>query len=298
MAKQGIDTKALWKNLQSLVIKTIISGEAPIHQLCEENMLSRYNCYELFGVDVLLDENLKPWLLEVNISPSLHSSSPLDAHVKGPLVQMLFDLAQFHFPPRLSQTVRQSPQCFEPKLYTTALTKKEREKHRLFEAYECRQDYMEDILLELTGDDVRKLTQAEDEMTVRGRFERIFPTAQTYKYLNFMEVRYYNRLFDAWENKFEKNRLGGVNLLRALCAEKVHLKVAPQSTVHKVILFVIGLVWLLSDMFWYFLLNFFLLILMMIRQRREISCWRQSKAFVPNVAVSRWIVFVSFRVLH
>ncbi|XP_044253224.1 tubulin polyglutamylase TTLL4-like isoform X2 [Tribolium madens] len=240
MSKQGIDTKALWRNLQQLVIKTIITGEAPIHQLCEENMLSRYNCYELFGVDVLLDENLKAWLLEVNISPSLHSASPLDAHVKGPLVQMLFDLAQFHLPPRLSQTVRQSPQCFEPKLYTTALTKKEREKHTLFEQYESRHDYLDDILTELTGDDVRKLTQAEDEFTVKGRFERIFPTSQTHKYLSFMEVRYYNRLFDAWESKFEKNRQEGINLLRALCAEKVHLKVAPQSTLNKARNFVLA----------------------------------------------------------
>nr|XP_015838348.1 PREDICTED: tubulin polyglutamylase TTLL4 isoform X2 [Tribolium castaneum] len=240
MSRQGVDTKALWRNLQQLVIKTIITGEAPIHQLCEENMLSRYNCYELFGVDVLLDENLKAWLLEVNISPSLHSASPLDAHVKGPLVQTLFDLAQFHFPPRLSQTVRHSPQCFDPKLYTTSLTKKEREKHTLFEQYESRHDYLDDILAELTGDDVRKLTQAEDEWCVKGRFERIFPTSQTHKYLNFMEVRYYNRLFDAWECRFEKNRQEGINLLKALCAEKVHLKVAPQSTLHKARHFVLA----------------------------------------------------------
>ncbi|RZC39534.1 tubulin polyglutamylase TTLL4-like, partial [Asbolus verrucosus] len=233
LGKQGVDTKVLWRNLQQLVIKTIITGEAPIHQLCEENMLSRYNCYELFGVDILLDENLKPWLLEVNISPSLHSSSPLDAHVKGPMVQMLFDLAQFHFPPRLSQTVRQSPQCYEPKLYTTTLTKKEREKHNLFVQYESRQDYLDDVLLELTGDDVRKLTQAEDELAAKGRFERIFPTSQTHKYLNFMEVRYYNRLFDAWEAKYEKNRQAGVGRLRALCAEKVHLKVAPPTPLNK-----------------------------------------------------------------
>ena len=48
-------------------------------------MVSNYCGYELFGFDVLLDAKLKPWLIEVNISPSLHSSSPLDLDVKSPL---------------------------------------------------------------------------------------------------------------------------------------------------------------------------------------------------------------------
>lgn len=65
MENKGVDTKALWKNLKQLVIKTMISGESPIVALCRENVNSRYNCYELFGVDVLLDDHLKSWLLEV-----------------------------------------------------------------------------------------------------------------------------------------------------------------------------------------------------------------------------------------
>lgn len=122
---------------------------------------------------------------------------------------MLFDLAQFHFPPRLSRTTTNTPQCFDPKVYVTSLSKKERAKHALFVQYERREDYLQDILKNLTGDDVRQLVRAEDEYVVKGRFERIFPNSQSYKYLNFMETRYYNRLFDAWEHRYGNHREEG-----------------------------------------------------------------------------------------
>ncbi|KAL3274675.1 hypothetical protein HHI36_016054 [Cryptolaemus montrouzieri] len=233
LGNEGVDTKTLWRNLELLVVKTMIACEPPITELCAENMNTRYNCYEIFGIDVLLDSKLKPWLLEVNISPSLHSSSPLDEHVKGPMVQTLFNMAQFHFPTRLAALVKTNLKCYEPKLYTTNLTQKEVSKHNKFMFQERRQDYLETILENLTGDDIRHLIQAEDEYRVKDKFKRIFPTASTYKLLDFMEPRYYNRLFDAWETKYENNRERGIERLQALCNDRIHLKAVTLAGLHK-----------------------------------------------------------------
>ena len=95
LSAQGINTTRLWGALRNLVLRTILAGEGPIHAMSKVNMNCRYNCYELFGIDVLLDSDLVPWLLEVNISPSLHSASPLDLHVKGPLVRALLNTALY-----------------------------------------------------------------------------------------------------------------------------------------------------------------------------------------------------------
>jgi tubulin polyglutamylase TTLL4 len=38
-------------------------------------------------MDVLIDSTLKPWLIEMNISPSLHSATSTDIDVKAPLVR-------------------------------------------------------------------------------------------------------------------------------------------------------------------------------------------------------------------
>ena len=45
----------------------------------------------MFGFDVLIDSDLKPWLLEVNLSPSLATDSPLDLSIKSTLLQDVFN---------------------------------------------------------------------------------------------------------------------------------------------------------------------------------------------------------------
>lgn len=43
-------------------------------------------CFELFGVDLIVDSDLKVWMLEVNPSPSMSLDTPLDRIVKPRLV--------------------------------------------------------------------------------------------------------------------------------------------------------------------------------------------------------------------
>lgn len=88
---KGINTEGLWGVLRNLCLRTILAGEGPINSMIKTNLQNKYNAFELFGIDVLLDSELVPWLLEVNISPSLHSASGLDMAVKGPLVTALLN---------------------------------------------------------------------------------------------------------------------------------------------------------------------------------------------------------------
>lgn len=236
---QDVDTSALWSRVADLVIKTIISGEHDIVVRTRKNVRSRYSCHELFGFDVIIDERLRPWLLEVNISPSLHSASPLDHSVKGPLIADLLNMVAFHVPDKLSQQQQTnlladlnlgekvSGLCLDRRIYTRLLTPDEQMKHVTVNAMP-RSEYLTAAIENLTSDDVRHMIMAEDELHRAGKFTRIFPTAETHQYFGFMEKpRYYNRLMDAWENKYSGCREKAIENIEALCAEKFHLRVPP-----------------------------------------------------------------------
>jgi tubulin polyglutamylase TTLL5 len=80
----GIDTAALWQSVCLLVIKSLVMVDDKMaHQPC---------CFELFGYDVLIDADLRPWLLEVNASPSLARTNALDVRVKNAMIRDIINI--------------------------------------------------------------------------------------------------------------------------------------------------------------------------------------------------------------
>ena len=88
----GIDMNLLWSRIYDVVLKSIISGEYSIMNAIKKNCIHRTNCFEVFGYDILLDSDLKPWLVEINLSPSLACDSPLDTTIKSNLMADTFNL--------------------------------------------------------------------------------------------------------------------------------------------------------------------------------------------------------------
>ena len=46
----------------------------------------------MFGFDILIDKNLNPFVLEVNLSPSLSADSQLDFNIKSNLIHDALNL--------------------------------------------------------------------------------------------------------------------------------------------------------------------------------------------------------------
>ena len=66
-----VNDERLWGRIKDIIIKTIISSEPLLYNAFQMHVPHRNNCFQLFGFDVMIDDELNPWLLEVNLSPSL-----------------------------------------------------------------------------------------------------------------------------------------------------------------------------------------------------------------------------------
>lgn len=88
MHEQEMDDRLLWIRIQMLIVLTLLSQASSIPKIP--------NAYELFGFDILIDSQLRPWLIEVNANPSLSCDCIIDEAVKKPLLTAVLEMLELN----------------------------------------------------------------------------------------------------------------------------------------------------------------------------------------------------------
>ncbi|XP_027630965.1 tubulin polyglutamylase TTLL5 isoform X13 [Tupaia chinensis] len=212
LKQEGRDTTALMAHVEDLIIKTIISAELAIATACKTFVPHRSSCFELYGFDVLIDSTLKPWLLEVNLSPSLACDAPLDLKIKASMISDMFTVVGFvcQDPAQRSSTrsiyptfesSRRNPfqkpqrpvsaqfQLSNVKQRSRPLSASDAEmKNLVGSAREKVPGKLGGSVLGLSMEEIKVLRRVKEENDRRGGFIRIFPTSETWEiYGSYLE---------------------------------------------------------------------------------------------------------------
>ncbi|KAA0155290.1 hypothetical protein FNF27_05706 [Cafeteria roenbergensis] len=75
---------ALFMGMQDIVVNSLLG--------VQKVMISDRHCFELYGYDLLFDDDLRPWLIEVNASPSLTANTRADYDTKFKMLSDLLDI--------------------------------------------------------------------------------------------------------------------------------------------------------------------------------------------------------------
>uniref|UniRef100_A0A4W5KL88 Tubulin--tyrosine ligase-like protein 5 n=1 Tax=Hucho hucho TaxID=62062 RepID=A0A4W5KL88_9TELE len=212
LKQEGKDTTLLMSQVEDLVIKAVLSAELQIATACKMFVPHRNNCFELYGFDVLIDSNLKPWLLEVNLSPSLACDAPLDLKIKASMISDMFSIVGFVCQDPLLRQPRSERLAMDPGLKYPA---HKAQWQRPLSANNTDTDGPKekpgskqgDSTLGLTAEELKVLRRIREEHERRGGFIRIFPTPETWElYSGYLE--YKTSMNSMLANRLFHGRLG------------------------------------------------------------------------------------------
>ena len=93
--EQGADADRVMDEIKDIIVKTMIVGQpymSHIYRSCQPDDYDNSMCFQILGFDIMIDKYFKPWLIEVNQSPSFATDSPLDYEVKKQVLRDSFKL--------------------------------------------------------------------------------------------------------------------------------------------------------------------------------------------------------------
>ena len=175
----NIDTVQLMQSIEDVVIKSIVSVEFAVNSASKMFVPHRNNCFELYGFDILIDSDLKPWLLEVNLSPSLNTEAPIDMKIKSAMISDLLSLVGI---PAIDPVLKRAQFNQKISSLTTAEdgTKKDRRPGVTAETRKYAAIRLASNTSSLSQELSRMIRDAKEQYARRKGWVRIFPTSETW----------------------------------------------------------------------------------------------------------------------
>ncbi|KAG5505903.1 hypothetical protein JIQ42_06697 [Leishmania sp. Namibia] len=96
LADGGHSPDLFWDEVGFIVVKTILAAQPIIAKVYDSCFPTGFNegycCFEVLGFDILIDNKMKPWLIEVNHTPSFATETPLDFDIKSKLISEVWSI--------------------------------------------------------------------------------------------------------------------------------------------------------------------------------------------------------------
>ncbi|XP_077412739.1 tubulin polyglutamylase TTLL5 isoform X2 [Vanacampus margaritifer] len=223
LKEDGKDTTRLMRQVEDVIIKAVLSAQLQISTACKTFVPHETNCFELYGFDVLIDSKLKPWLLEVNLSPSLACDAPLDLKIKASMIADMLSLVGLVCQDPLTRKQRSERVILDPSLKLAAQRSQWQKPPAATngEPVELKALPEGDHILSLTAEQIKVLRRTREEYERRGGFIRIFPTEDTWElYGGYLESKtslnamLANRLFHGRNAQLQMDTLDGYHAVQ------------------------------------------------------------------------------------
>ena len=79
LRSEGHDEHLFFTQLKELITLTVIAAREALRERSKNIYAETSGCYELISLDCMVDEKIKPWIIECNLSPSLSTYADSDA---------------------------------------------------------------------------------------------------------------------------------------------------------------------------------------------------------------------------
>ena len=183
LEEHNINSELIFSKIDDIIIKTFISCENNLINAISKYCAYQENCFELYGFDILLDENLNCWLMEVNLSPNLHFDAAIDLKIKGEMIAEIFDL------------IRIVPYDIRNEIY---------ENNTKFGSIAKYLNYKEFKDIKITNEIKQEIWDTEEELSRVKQFKRIFPSINYPLYQKFFDkercINYILYIIEAYKN--------------------------------------------------------------------------------------------------